>query len=58
MFYDKGSSVSTVSISAFSSFIHFGKQMDKTSIFFFEMSKVASFIVIQLCYNELLPFLH
>ena len=33
-------------------FIHFGKQMDRTTIFF-EMSKVASSIVIQLCYNEL-----
>ena len=36
-------------------FIHFGMQMDGT---FFEMSKVAFFIVIQLCYNKLWPFSH
>ena len=36
-------------------FIRLGKQMDRTQIFF-EMSKVAFFIVIQLCYNELWSF--
>jgi hypothetical protein len=38
-------------------FIRFGKQMDRTRIFF-EVSKVAFFIVIQLCYYELWSFSH
>ena len=38
-------------------FIRFVMQMDRTQKFF-EMSKVAFFIVIQLCYNELWPFSH
>ena len=38
-------------------FIRFGMQMAGPR-YFFEMSKVAFFIVIQLCYNELWPFSH
>jgi hypothetical protein len=38
-------------------FIRFGKQMDRTYKIF-EVSKVAFFIVIQLCYDELWSFSH
>ena len=37
--------------------IHFGSRWTGPR-FFFEMSKVPPFIVIQLCYNELWPFSH